>query len=620
MRLTRILLIPVLVAAIFGLAVAPSFAQTPGVVRAEVDRIALTTDEALLLTVTIDASEAQDAQPTLPDLDSFNLLGSSRSTQMSLVNGNMSINTVYSYQLQPTETGALVIPPITVTAASQTYQTEPITVNVTQGNGQSQPANPSLPAFPSIPGFGQFPSLSNFPNFPSFPSMPSSPRTPATALDPREAPADLTGQDLFVEAKVDNTSPFQGEQVLYTVRVYQATNQLTQIEYQLPDFRGFWSEQLPDQAEYSLEAAGRNYRVVELKTVLFPTVVDSLVINPTTILLPGGLFSSGQTLRTQQLTVDVRPLPDNAPADFQGAVGQYAIAAETDTVEVTMDDTVTFRVTINGTGNPNTLPDPQWNEGPDWRAFDSQANVTTHFEDGALLGARAYKRVLIPTTPGSLTLPSIAYTYFDPAEARYETVRTEPITVLVEAGAAGASLPPLRTVGTGSEMVGTEALRPLKPAPSTWFSGSRHLVQQPGFWLLSGLPLVVLVGHAGWRRYQSHREDNSAERRGRRAARRAQQALQAAANSPESAHQTASTILDEYLAARLDSRIDGLTHQELGQRLLSTGASPELVAQVQETRIRCEMGRYAPAKTSADSGDVLAEVGAIVAKLEQVLQ
>lgn len=626
MKRRRLLLIPILIVMILGFAVAPSYAQSSGVVTAEVDRTNLTTDETLILTILVDSAAGQPSRPVLPDLDGFNILGTSQSTQMSIINGSLSADTVYSYQLRPSKTGKLGIPAVSVSVGGQTYSTNPIQVNVTQGTGQNQPANPGWPTFPSLPGFGQFPSLPNFPNFPNFPNLPSlsaapsAPSGPVTALDPSEAPAELAGQDFYIEGKVDKLQPYQGEQLLYTVRIFHDGNPLNQIEYAAPGFTGFWSEPVPEQTAYTLETAGRLYSVTELKTILFPTVVGPLTIDPANLTIPGGLFSNSQALQSKPITLEVRPLPDGAPADFQGAVGQYSITAETDATQVAADETVTLNVTISGAGNLNNLPDPQWNEGPNWRAFDSQANSTTWLEDDTLLGERTYDRVLVPTNSGTVEIPALSYSYFDPASGRYETVQTEALSFEVAPGVTIAQNPPPPVTKTSTNPALAQELRPLKAAPSTWQQGSTQLARHYSYWVLWSIPLLVLAGHFGWKYYKAHMEAKTPDRRSRRAAQQAHIALRQATEAPDSAYAAAGAILNNYLASKLGLKIEGFTHMGVVQQLTAAGATPELVAQVQEIRFYSEMDGYAPPGTVDHAKDMLKTTERVIDELEKALQ
>ncbi len=171
------------------------------------------------------------------------------------------------------------------------------------------------------------------------------PVSPSSSLQQIAAPAGLQGQDYYAEASVDKTTPYQGEQVLYTLRFYRALDPFGQIDYKAPAFNGAWSKALPDQTNYTTEAGGRNYLVTELQHVLFPTVAGEIVIDPARLTLPGDFLGApGIEVASQPLTLDVQPLPAGAPASFQGAVGQFSMQSEVDKAEVKVGDAVTQRV------------------------------------------------------------------------------------------------------------------------------------------------------------------------------------------------------------------------------------------------------------------------------------
>ncbi|UCC53519.1 MAG: BatD family protein, partial [Anaerolineaceae bacterium] len=448
MKKTKVFVVTIISLLLIGVFALPGSAQSP--VTAEVDRNRLSTDEVLVLKVTIDSTAGQASQPALPALDGFEILGSSSGTQISIVNGDMNMQATYSYSLHPTQAGQLMINPVSVQIDGQLYSTQPIMIEVSQGTGQVQPAPnqgiPSMPGFPTRPNFPNIPGFPNLNNlFPTMPGMPSNqvnPGNTAPPMDPADAPTELVGQPFFIEALVDNPNPYQGEQVLYTFRFYQAENLFDQPEYQSPSFTGFWSEERSeDQVDYTTEAAGRAYRVTELQTVLFPTGVGEVTIEPATLTIPGDFFSRGMALQTQPITMNIRPLPDNAPANFQGAVGQFDIQAQADTAKTKVNETVTLHVTLRGVGNMNNLADPLWSEGPEWRAFDSKATVNTHFTDGVFGGVRSYERLLVPTQAGDLLLPAIVFSYFNPETESYETTSSEPILISVLGDVAAGVAP-----------------------------------------------------------------------------------------------------------------------------------------------------------------------------------
>jgi hypothetical protein len=211
-KLKFLLVTTISIIALFVLAL-PSFAQGSPI-TAVIDRSELSTDESLVLTVTVQGLGSSVSEPEIPYLDGLNIVGSGRSSQISIANGNTSSSTLYQYRLQPARPGDVVIPPISVIIDGQTYSTEPIAVRVTQGGGAAQPQS-----------MGQ--------------------AAPAPANGAASVSTELNGQDLFVEAAVDNAAPYQGEAIDYTFRFYQAVNLFRDPNYQPPSFTGFWTDGEP---------------------------------------------------------------------------------------------------------------------------------------------------------------------------------------------------------------------------------------------------------------------------------------------------------------------------------------------------------------------------------------
>ena len=241
--------------ALMMVALVGASAQSP--LSATVDRTTLTTDDSLTLTVVVSSSGRNAPRPQLPDLDGFTVLGSSTSSQMSIVNGAVSSSVAFSYRLQPYATGTLTIAPITATVDGQPYSTEPIAVEVSQGNGTPTQA-------------------------------------PGSSAQGLSAPSQLGNLELFVEASVDNPEPYVGEQITYTFRFYEAADSMRvsslfmdQPGYNPPALTGFWSEGEIENETYRVSHNGRIYTVTELRSQLFPTAAGAVTIDPAQLTIPG---------------------------------------------------------------------------------------------------------------------------------------------------------------------------------------------------------------------------------------------------------------------------------------------------------------------------------------------
>lgn len=602
----------------------PAFAQEPAV-SATVDRTTLGLGETLTLSIAV---EGASGQPALPPLDDFQVLGTSSGVQMRTVNGNSTTQTVTQYRLQPLRTGDLTIPAFQIVVDGQgSAFTNPIVVSVTQGSGAPAPTQPgAMPSlFPNSGGgiadlLGLLDQmLQNSAALGSL-SGGQTPVTPSRSLPQIAAPAALQGQDYYAEATVDKTTPYQGEQVLYTLRFYRALDPFGNIEYKAPTFSGAWSKALPDQTNYTTEAGGRNYLVTELQHVLFPTVAGQVVIDPARLTLPGDFLGAARVeVASQPLTLDVQPLPAGAPASFQGAVGQFTLESEVDKAEAKVGDAITQRLVISGAGNVEQMADPVRSEDGAWRAFDSQSTVDSQLQNGQWGGVRRIEQVLVPTQPGQLTLPAVEFSFFDPVTAQYQTLSGDPVTVAVAPdGSAPPSQPPASPdASTAAAPAVAPDLRPIKVAAAAQgFVAGAPLVQQPLYWMLWALPPVLLAGQSFWQRRQ---QANAGELRRNNAAQQAHLALREAEKQPQLASEAAHRILTEYIGARLQRPVTGLTQRALVDLLLVHDVSPSLAARVQALLTHCEVGRYAPSGAVTTGSDLLAETQWVIDDLEQQL-
>lgn len=619
----------IVVASLLVLAVAalPASAQSPAV-SATVDRNAIGLGEAVILSIAV---EGASGQPALPPLDDFQVVGTSSGVQMTTVNSNTTTQTVTQYRLQPLRTGELTIPAFQVVVDGQgSAFTDPIVVSVSQGSGAPAQAQPGAmpPLFPNSGGgladlLGLLDQMLQNSSALGTLSGGQTPVTPSRSLTQIPAPAALQGQDYYAGATVDKAAPYQGEQVLYTLRFYRALDPFGRIEYKAPAFNGTWSKALPDQADYTTEAGGRRYLVTELQHVLFPMMAGEVVIDPARLTLPGDFLGApGIEVASQPLTLDVQPLPAGAPASFQGAVGQFQMESEVNKAEATVGDAITQRVVIAGVGNVEQITDPVWTSEPAWRAFDSEATTETEFRDGRLAGIRSIQRTLVPTQPGQLAVPGAEFSYFDPATGEYHTLSTEPATLAVapDPSTPVAQKPAEPAQAPASVAQAHPDLRPIKDAAAALgFVARTPLARQPAYWALWALPVALLAGQSAWQRRQRLHAVNAASLRSQRAAKQASRALRDAQTRPDAASDAAGRILTEYIGARLQRPVTGLTQRALADLLLVHDISPSLAARVQVILTKSEVGRYAPAGYGSNGSDLLTETQQVIDALEQQL-
>ena len=537
-------------------------------VTAEVDKNELAVGEELNLRVKINGS-LNPQQPTLPEFDGLRSMGPPSIQRETWIRGGTSGSTFsYLYQLVATKVGTVTIEPISVTISGQTYRTDPVKVEVFQGLGISTP----------VPGQAQ----------------------------PSSEDLSVAGSSMFVTASVDDDTPYLGQQITYTFKFYRRSalfpsfGRYGQPRFAPPGFSGFWKIQEPDQDEYTETIGSNRYQVVELTTVLFPTVVGTLVIEPAGLTVLIDFFEAPNYLEAEAIVVDVQPLPPGAPAGFTGAVGKFNISADVENTDGKVNEPAQLTVRVVGEGNIESLPDPAWPDLDDWRVFESPSDTSSRLIDGRVVGTRTYERVLVPQKAGVLTVPEIGYTYYDPSKEEYVEAASQPIVMSIAEGDGMSPLPPLPGGGTAVERAGSD-VRHIKPVPSSLQESGGGLTGSAVYWAAWGVPLLAIAGAVAWRRRQTASESGIAAARKRNALPAARNALARAGESGADPRVAVADILLEYLSARLDVSVTGLTHEALDKWLQGLGVPLDLAVQVEGVLGAAEMAKYAP-----EIGDSLA--------------
>ncbi len=574
---------------LYGDVAQTALAQTPTPpgrtpkVEASVDRTDMTTADVLTLTLTMEGIPDISPPPPPPSVVGLVLIGRNTIARRSFDNGVMVTRFEFKFAYRPARTGKIEIEPLKVVIGSDVYVTDPIEVNVTAA---------------PIPNAAQLPTLIQ--------------------------PSILAGQDLFVEADVDDSSPYIGEQIIHTIRYYSTTPTSRPV-YDLPDYAGFWNPDETMLGEDVVSAAGRRYNVKETRTILFPTLAGNITIEPTTVTALSGIPSSERVrLATRQLTLNVRPLPPDDPSAFTGAVGAYSIKGDIDTGTVSVGEPVMLTVTISGEGNVELLPAPDWPEIPGWRAFDNDTSFTASVVDGKMQGSKTFTQMLVPDASGNYELPPIEYAYFDPDIEEYVTVSTRPFSVEALAAPGGDAADPTGAAGSIAEEEEPD-IRYIKPTPEFMRQGGDSPVSGAAFRALWLAPVAAFAAVMVWLLLAGRMGRLSAIGRRRGSKRDDEQgagelalARLAAIEPGASPADVAGLALHGYLSAALNSPTSGLTAGTTARRLSERGVSPETTELLTQTLSRIDEMRFSP-RSRDEPDEVGRDVAELVRRLDEEL-
>jgi hypothetical protein len=528
---------------------------------ARVDRDVLAKDETLEFTVTVaGGGMSLVADPSLPSLDGLRVIGTASQQSISLVNGAMQSSINHIYSLQPMRTGKLTIGAVTLTVGGQTYRTEPIAVTVTPAIGRPG-AGPPMPHDPFGPGM-----------------------TPDFGLP--------TGKAAEVKHSVDHKTAYVGQQITYIFTFMQAERLFGDVEYSPADTPGFVAEDLPNPPQGTQNLDGRLYSVQRRQKALFATAPGKHTVGQASVTATVDPLSGPEDLIAPPIAVTVLPLPQaGQPAGFSGAVGSFAVRMKVDRPVVRAGETVNCVVEVTGSGNVRSLGAPRL-VLPDWvRTYKAGEKRTVRPGGGggdpaAIGGVVSFSYLLLPRQAGTLTIPPVSYSTFDPVGKAYRTARSEGATITVTPGSGAA--PPI---------VPADNLRPLKL--NLGRPAAAPLAGSLWFWLLMALPLVAVL-RAGWQRWREIRVMTApAQVRAASALALAHKRIGLAEEAlrdgrTDEFYQALNAALLDYVADRTSAPPSGLTADLAYDLLREHGAEAELADLTRRLIERSAAGRFAP--------------------------
>jgi hypothetical protein len=588
----------VLLGVLFAITAAESQQPATPRVRAYLDPSQSLTDaQAVRYVIEISGGSSQEVrQPSLPKLENFTVVGGPQiSTSWVSVNGRASMTYKMIWTLFPDGPGKARVPSIEFELAGRTHRTQPVEVTIASAASGSG----------SAPGTTQ---------------------------------AQTDTEEVRLRAELADSEVWVGEPIPLTVTLY-AIPRVTQFAFHKePELAKFWVEEIPTDPSTDnrpVRIAGRVYRAYPvLRKILIPPGPGEYPIEPfigqVTVMRSRDSFdwfrfgrSESELHRTSALQVTVRPLPTaGRPEDFGGAVGSYTMQTTLDRAEATVDDAVALRVTVEGEGALRTARPPAFEAPPDLRVFDPQVKESTvETRSGKVYSKKTWEWIVVPLSPGDVTLPELRFDYFDPLSGSYATAQGDTLALTVKRGEGSDEV-----FGTRRPVQLTRReLEFIKPLRGELRERSARVHDRGLFRMLVILPLLatpllILLG-----RHQARLQRDQGLARGRRARRVARKRFGGARRrmaqlDSAAFHEEVARTLVEYIGDRFDRAASGMTYEIADNLLTSRDVDPELRRRYRACLESCDFARFVPASSATERrGELLADAIAIVDALEREL-
>lgn len=511
----------------------------------------------LELTFVLRNGEGTDFRP--PEFKDFRVLsGPSRGISTTILNGEVSTEMRFSYTLQPRRTGMLRIGSGSIQVGRRVLRSRSIDIAVRKGGNAQQPGEKGK-------------------------------------------------EDFFVRAELSKTKAYVGEQVRLDYTLYTRVDIQSYNILEESDYLDFYVEDLQntsDRIERKI-VNGREYYVRRLRSLaIYPQKTGNFTIGPAALELgilvgDGGmesLFFGGEIQRapatTQTLSVQVLPLPGDAPASYSGAVGDYRASFLFNRREGSTDETLTLQINVSGDGDLKRLDAPALSLGDSFEVYPPKLVEEGYTEEaGKRIGRRLYEYLIVPKFAGAFIIP-VEFSFFDPVSGRYQVV-SERFPVQLRQGKK-------RQLATSDASPGADLL-PLKEWGRTK-KRSMPLATRPWFWLLLILPFVGIAAIFVWRRYRATPGRGKRQGNTREAAREQLRRAEPYIRSGDSRafFEAISHTLIGYYAQQLSLSPSDQTKETILRRLSEKGISEPYLTELRQLLQRCELALFAGQYAASD--------------------
>lgn len=563
----------ILLAAVISLTSTQDLSAQDFSIEASVSESQIFIGEQFSLDIEVRGSSVRSvALPVLPQIDGIRVLSStpSRSSSISIVNGQTTTTTSYTYTLIARERGHVTIPPVTVTIDGEEYTTNSLDIEIIEKGSLSEEGRRQRP-------------------------------------------------DIFLEIEVDDENPVTGQQIVASLNLYFRQGLEISSFQPRAGWRtdGFWKEELQNIRQPSAETIlidGVRYRTATLmRYALFPTRSGELTLSEFPLAVgvrnqpsrddPFGSFFGGSgtnqrrvSIESEPVKVNVQPLPAPQNALAINAVGDLNIERTIDTREVVSGEPVELTTKITGTGNIPLVRKPDYSFPDGLELYSPQESSNIERRGLTIQGDRTFTQLFTTRSPGSYTIPAERVAVFNPASRSFSYI------TLPELSFEAAPSP--------SRQLASMTDRDLQLQPVTGLavwqnSQSRSFLGTVWFWLLLALPLIGLAVAYRQRLLHHKLTSDTDFARSHTAKKRANERIDQARelvkeNKPKEIYSLLHKSITGYIADKLGLPAAGLSDAEITEHLWANGCGADLQRKINRMLNKCATISYAPTGDKSD--------------------
>ena len=363
-----------------------------------------TIEDTFLLTITIHNAQ-ETGQPAIGNSDDFTAQYIGPQSAVQIVNGVVSRQTSFLFELSPKREGTLTTPKVVIEVGGSTLSSQQR--NVTVGP---------------------------------------------------EAESARSSDEIGLTQKIAPKGGYVGQQLRYALELLTALpiTEVTPPDLTIDNFR---VEAMPEEPPSIAMRNGTPTQSLIIRRALFPLTSGTLVIPERALRfktidqsmiggLPFGLSGifddpfarmgrrRPEAVRASSLSVEISPLP--TPPDYlphwepaAPLVGATNISVSYDDTSIKVGESKTITVSIMTEGAAPEMKRGLLESGTHYRVYQELVEARTSIQNDALVSHRTFSVTIVPTAGGVVEIPPLALGFFDPESKSYRTAQSRSISFSV---------------------------------------------------------------------------------------------------------------------------------------------------------------------------------------------
>lgn len=551
---------------------------------ATLDTSSITTGESVQLNIAVEGTTLA-SEPVIENIDGLEISSLGRSSRVNIINGKYTALINYSYEIIGLKPGSYTLGPFEIKVKNEKIVANAVTLQVNAAVNQGTTKTPTIDD--------------------------SSP----------------LGDKLFMEIELGKNKLFLGEKTPLKIRAYYSEINIDEMSYPAINQPEFIIDQMNKPNQRRTIINGRSYQVVEFSTNLSPIRTGKFKLGP--VQLNCSVLIKQQTadsffpryrkypleLKSNQLTINVLPLPSGKPTNFSGGIGRFQIQVSGQPTEVLQGEPITLKMTVTGDGNLQAVSPPQLRNAKGLKVYDAQKKKS----DQGATGQVHFEQVVIPVDSKVKQVGPFQLSYFDPSQGKYRQATAPAIPVKVNPN-PNFNAVLIGDSETSEENYGRDLVY-IKDQPGNLKRRNEQLIYQSWFWWLQLVPLLGLIIALGYQKYRQILLSDSpwsrAVRAGNRAVKRMVKAKAELDAKPENTLENLHLIIREYLGEKYQLTTAGMTGSVVEQ-IASFGVNGETLQEIKEFFDQYDYYRFTGSKIEpAEARRLWERVNGIIKTLDQ---